>query len=262
VTVKANMEAIAQLRTDTEDAVERLQGQPRTGMPTTLGEALDYVYRRVGYVQKGGRTTFGDRYSYVGEADLIAAIRPVMAAAGLIGPYPVRVEHAVVEHTPTRKGNAQTRHEVTVTYRLMHGHSGDYLELQVPGLGVDSGDKGTAKAMTGAYKYVLRQLWCIETGDDPDDTPSALQEGIALGVTLHHDPVTQEHDDEWADERVRFCTKLRDLDLSYEAVRAWGIDTGQGKPSTWGHDGRVQFMRALLGGQHPDLWQPDAGASG
>jgi hypothetical protein len=38
------------------------------------------------------------------------------------------------------------------------------------------GDKATAKAMTGAYKYALRQTFCIETGDDPDKDPSVDQE--------------------------------------------------------------------------------------
>jgi len=36
------------------------------------------------------------------------------------------------------------------------------------GSGFDTAEKTVYKAMTGAYKYFLRQLFCIETGDDPE----------------------------------------------------------------------------------------------
>ena len=39
------------------------------------------------------------------------------------------------------------------------------------GEGSDTGDKASNKALTGAYKYALRQTFCIETGDDPASTP-------------------------------------------------------------------------------------------
>lgn len=205
----------------------------------TLASALSWVYQRVGYVQKGGRTTFGDRYSYAGEADLIRAIRPVMAEAGLVGPFPVRVEHAVHDHAPTRKGVAQTRHEVVVVYRLLHGPSGEHVDIMVPGIGIDSGDKGTAKAMTGAYKYALRQLWCIETGDDPDDTPSAAQESR----------VEAPHDAEWDGDRARFCARLRELGVEYDRVKAWALAAKLSKPSTWGAAGRASFLTDLADGR-------------
>ena len=48
--------------------------------------------------------------------------------------------------------------------------------VKVLGDGADTGDKASYKAMTGAMKYALRQTFVIETGDDPDDTPSDVQE--------------------------------------------------------------------------------------
>jgi hypothetical protein len=36
----------------------------------------------------------------------------------------------------------------------------------IPGEGVDKQDKGTAKALTGARKYLMRLLFCVPTGDD------------------------------------------------------------------------------------------------
>ena len=38
-------------------------------------------------------------------------------------------------------------------------------------------NKAIYKAMTGAFKYALRQTFIIETGDDPDKTPSTELEG-------------------------------------------------------------------------------------
>jgi hypothetical protein len=55
---------------------------------------------------------------------------------------------------------------------MQHVHSDTYIDIQTTGEGADSGDKSSNKAMTGGYKYALRQVFCIETGDDPDKYPS------------------------------------------------------------------------------------------
>jgi hypothetical protein len=63
-----------------------------------------------------------------------------------------------------------------VTYRLTHAPSGESEDCQVLGEASDAGDKAAPKALTGAYKYFLRQTFLIETGDDPDRYTSADQE--------------------------------------------------------------------------------------
>jgi hypothetical protein len=63
-----------------------------------------------------------------------------------------------------------------VTYRLTHAPSGESEDCQVLGEASDAGDKAAPKALTGAYKYFLRQTFLIETGDDPDRYASADQE--------------------------------------------------------------------------------------
>ena len=171
-----------------------------TAAPATLGEALLYVYQRVGYVQKG--RSAGLRYSFAGEAAMISHVRPIMRDAGLIGPYPVKIDVSISEHGKTRSGAMQIRHDVIARYHLRHALTGEVIEIEVPGEGVDSGDKGTGKAMTGAYKYVLRQLWCLETGDDPDKTSSEDQEVPA---------------DDWSD----FCEAVKGLGLDIETVGAY-----------------------------------------
>ena len=63
--------------------------------------------------------------------------------------------------------------DITITYKIVAIEDGSSIDIQVAGGGHDSTDKKTYKALTGAYKYALRQTFMIETGDnDPDKTPS------------------------------------------------------------------------------------------
>ena len=151
----------------------------QTTKPPTLAAALLHVYERVGYAQKTGSMAHGDRYRYASEGDLISAVRPLMVEAGVVGPIPIAVERLDIEHAPTRKGARQFCTDVTVTYRFLHGPTGESIDVQTIGRGIDVGDKGPYKALTGAFKYALRQTFCIETGDDPDRTASNAQEAEA-----------------------------------------------------------------------------------
>lgn len=139
----------------------------------TIHEAIAAIYRETGYVQKGGKMKVGNEsYTYAGEADLIAAVRPSM------------VDHEVYMHvaqvlnrehdTFTNKYGTLMHHvRLDVMVRFAHGPSGTFVDCMAAGEGIDAGDKATPKALTGAYKYAIRQTFCIETGDDPDGTPSS-----------------------------------------------------------------------------------------
>lgn len=128
-------------------------------------EAKAEVMANVGYCLK--TTSKGLNYTYAGEADLIAALRPEMIRCGLVL-SPVKIEALPTERYKTRSGASMVISRLIVTYRLTHAGSGSYEEIQVLGEGADAGDKSGPKAMTMAYKYALRQAFLIETGDDPD----------------------------------------------------------------------------------------------
>jgi hypothetical protein len=54
--------------------------------------------------------------------------------------------------------------------------------LATLGEGLDRGDISINKAATSAYKYALRQTFCIETSDDPDNFSSdGMERGKATG---------------------------------------------------------------------------------
>jgi len=129
-----------------------------------LAAAVCAVMSEVGHVQKTGHNSFS-RYSYASDADLLRALQPSMAKHGLMM-HPVRVERSDSTRK-NAKGKEEDRCDLLVTYILTHT-SGESIEIQSPGTGMDSLDKAPYKAMTGAYKYALRQLFAVPTGNDAE----------------------------------------------------------------------------------------------
>jgi hypothetical protein len=72
-----------------------------------------------------------------------------------------------VDHGKSAKGTQMWRCDLVQTYRLVHKDGGS-LTVQVAGCGTDSQDKAAYKAMTGAWKYAMKQVFCIPTGDDAE----------------------------------------------------------------------------------------------
>jgi len=146
-----------------------------TVAPKTLDEAIAAVMARVPYVKKTGRVKVGAGYTYAGDVDLIRALRPAMLECGVLM-VPRRVTLLFHEQYPSQGGQVWNRVCIKVRYRVSHVASGEKDFIEVGGEGADMGDKAMNKAMTGAHKYALRQLFNIETGDaDPDETPSSEQ---------------------------------------------------------------------------------------
>lgn len=131
--------------------------------PKNIGEAIHAIYGEIGYVQKEGQVNFGNtKYKYAGEAAFIAALRPVMVKYGVtVSVMDVETAHQAPGHVV-----------VKCRYRFNHAISTTGIEVVSLGEGKDSGDKAIPKALTGAYKYALRQTFMLETGDDPDKVSS------------------------------------------------------------------------------------------
>lgn len=130
----------------------------------TIHEAINKVMDEVGYVKKSKAANLN--YSFAGEAALIAALRPAMVENGIYMSVS-KVNNITRENYTTAKGTAMVNTVIHATVKFTHT-SGESIEVDAVGEGSDSGDKSANKAMTGLYKYALRQTFCIETGDDPD----------------------------------------------------------------------------------------------
>lgn len=135
--------------------------------------AIGKVYAKVGYVQK--TRTQGLNYSFAGERDLIEALRPALVDEGIYM-HVAAVNDLRQEMFTTKNGTPMCRATLVATVRFTHSASHTWIDVVAGGEGMDSGDKALPKAMTGAYKYALRQTFCIETGDDPDTFSSQSQQ--------------------------------------------------------------------------------------
>ncbi len=137
----------------------------------SIHEAIAAVMSEVGYVRK--QRASGLNYSFAGETALIEALRPAMVAHGIYC-YAFACDSVERDEYTTAKGSQmfRTTLRMTVRYQNANGDPNDYIDTQAYGEGADTGDKSLSKAMTGAYKYSLRETFCLETGDDPDKYPS------------------------------------------------------------------------------------------
>ncbi len=148
----------------------------------SLAEAMCRVMERVAYVQKDKAMMGGGSYKYVSVEAIIAAIRPEMIREQLVL-LPVGVQPVTVEHFEGKNGGRQNRTQVIYTFKMLHAPSGQTEPVVSIGEAIDVGDKSSNKAMTAARKYALIMAFNIETGLDPDDTPSQQQERAPVQQT-------------------------------------------------------------------------------
>jgi hypothetical protein len=151
---------------------------------SNIHTAINAIMKDVAYVQK--QKSGGLNYSFAGEAALISALRPPMVEHGVYMAVVGLADIRRGEYT-TAKGSVMQLVDLTATIRFTHAPSGTSIDVVALGSGADTGDKASNKALTGAYKYALRQTFCIETGDDPDNASPAPR-----ASKTQADPVTGE----------------------------------------------------------------------
>lgn len=113
----------------------------------------------------------GGSYKAVGEADVLAAVKPLEEKHGV---YSYPRSRMVIDsgELVTKNNDYETRRlymRIETVYRFVNIEKpDDYLEIVSYGDGVDTQDKAPGKAMTYADKYALLKAYKIQTGDDPD----------------------------------------------------------------------------------------------
>ena len=114
-------------------------------------------------LQKDGKIEFGStKYKYLSEAKTTAEMRKQLIKYKLVI-LPVEID----EH----KEGAITQGKYT--YKLVNAENPEeYIMLQSGGQGHDSADKGSGKASTYAYKYLMWRTFAIPSNDDPDQVSS------------------------------------------------------------------------------------------
>lgn len=146
----------------------------------TLWTAIHAVMSEVKNIEKG--LTVGEgkmSYKGVSDKDVKLKIGQAMEKHNLVI-LPIKVEPNLKierweEDTNYGKKPKQTVFtEVLTTYKIVHTLTGESVEIQGYGHGVDSQDKSAGKATTYALKYALLYLFMVPTGDidDADKTHS------------------------------------------------------------------------------------------
>ena len=162
-------------------------------------------------------------YKAVGEADVLAAVKPAEAKFGV---YSYPVEREIIESsvmTSTREYNGQqyeTRQlfmRMRVVYRFVNlDKPEEYIDIASYSDGVDPQDKAPGKAMTYADKYALLKAYKIITGDDPDQKMSEPLKSKTMPET----PMASE-------KQIKFLQNLGAKDEANAAVirsrvKSWG----------------------------------------
>lgn len=156
------------------DAVE-LATKPREyglheKMSRILGEIDDVEARghaKVKGTAKSG-VPFEYDYDYILESDLMAAVRPKLAAAGIAVYY----SDEILSHT----GGVTT---VRIRLKLVDAETGEAETLSGDGQGADAGDKGANKAKTAAVRYVLWKTFLVPSDVDPEQDSTTAASAAA-----------------------------------------------------------------------------------
>ncbi|MDO5478178.1 MAG: ERF family protein [Clostridia bacterium] len=115
-------------------------------------------------------------YKAVGEADVLAAVKPIEAKHRIYSyPFSRNIEESAVLTTVKKDGTESKQQfmRVITVYRFVDmDKPEDYIDITTYGDGVDTQDKAPGKAMTYADKYALLKAYKIITGDDPDQNYS------------------------------------------------------------------------------------------
>lgn len=172
----------------------------------TALESMSAVMEKVRGLAKRDRNS-QQGFNFRGIDAVMNAVGPALREAGaVITPRILTVD----QHYGTSKsGGTLTGTRVTVEY-TWHGPDGSTIVGAAPGEAFDSGDKGTAKAMSVAYRTFLLQALTLPTDEpDPDsqvyDAPPRTDADVAreeLLVVLQQNRLAPA----WAADQFRTAT--------------------------------------------------------
>ena len=152
----------------------------------TVVQALSAVMADVQGIRKADRNE-QQRFLFRGIDAVMNAVGPALRRHGVVI-VPESVE-AHYRDTQTTTGKAAREVTVIVTYRA-YGPAGDSIPLQAPGEAMDSGDKGTAKAMSIAYRTLLLQALTIPTDEPEPDAQTYERAHPTTDSAAHPAPLT------------------------------------------------------------------------
>lgn len=125
------------------------------------------------------RKNIQQNYSFRGIDDMYNAVQPILAKYGVF--CMPSYSTPVITERKSKNGGAIFDCSVTGVFTF-YAPDGSSVSTTVPNGAMDSGDKAVSKALSGAYKYALMQVFCIPT-DEPKDSENDTHE-----VRYEYDP--------------------------------------------------------------------------
>ena len=151
---------------------------------TGLFKKIQEVSMKVMNIEKDMEVGTGSyKYKAVSDTQVTLAVKKAEKEAGIVS-IPVKqelVSSEVVKRVDKEKELLTYVDNIKLTLMIIDLESGESIEVESFGKGIDSGDKGFGKASTYARKYALLNAYKIVSGEDPDADKS---ETIAVPKTV------------------------------------------------------------------------------
>ncbi|MFA5392023.1 MAG: ERF family protein [Candidatus Omnitrophota bacterium] len=141
---------------------------PATG---NIFQRIPAIMREIEALPKDRKNT-QQNYSFRGIDDVYNLVHPVMAKHGVFMSCTIMSDRT--EDRTSKNGNVLIYRVINARYRFT-ADDGSFVETDVIGEGMDSGDKSANKAMSVGQKYALLQTFMVPT-DDPKDPENESHE--------------------------------------------------------------------------------------
>lgn len=131
----------------------------------TLLQKIHAIMKEVDYIQKSDKKV-NNQYRFVSHDQVAELFHKKL------------VEHGIVALPSVREFRQDgNRTEMLIDVKFINvDDADDCFTVQSLGYGVDPSDKGPGKAMSYAVKYAFLKVFCLETGDDPDEQQNTRHE--------------------------------------------------------------------------------------
>lgn len=145
-------------------------GQP--GPPSNIATKLVEASKLIGPIGKDGNNDW-QHYRFQSEATIKAAVKHALEQCGLT----IIPQFKIMSQRDIANNKGKLNHIVDVLGKFIITDGTNQLEGYMPGSGMDTGEKATAKACTSAQKYFYKQLFNISDQEpDPDTTNSNINQ--------------------------------------------------------------------------------------
>jgi hypothetical protein len=138
--------------------------------PPMIYGCIQKIMGEIAAIPKG-QTNKAQGFKFRGIDDIYNELHPLLAKHGVFTTSTILNRH-YADHV-SKSGSVMVERVLSIRYRF-YALDGSYVDTEVDGEAMDSGDKTSNKAMAIAHKYAFLQLFCIPTLDaeDPDaDSP-------------------------------------------------------------------------------------------